>query len=232
MVYGGKEPEGAIGRGPDADRIERRRKRKAQQLAESSVDPVRPTNMSMGSLDYTNTKSGYSIGDLPAGGDPKTELADFLQGQHERFVTDFSDYETALVNARDDTSLIDAAPGIVEDQTRIAQGTAERNRERYGYQQTGAERLETQRQDQRQEALSLAGGVNNARLAQRDSNQQLIGNLFNIGQGVYNSATSGLMNATQMQAQRNMAFSNAKTAHKQQSIGFLGSLGRAVASFL
>ena len=153
MVYGGKEPEEAIVRGPDATRQERRARRRAANATATSATPTRPTNnKSIGTLNFENTKNNYSVDAMPIG-DPKTEMADFLTEQHERFVTDFSDYESALVDARNDTSIIDAVPETVANQTQIAEGTAERNRQRYGYQQTGAERTEDERTMQRQTSL-------------------------------------------------------------------------------
>ena len=220
--------------GPDK-RAERRRlaeeRRNNKIDAQNALASQATTgNTGLGALNYQSTQAGYSADRLPEVADPEATLADVAQSQHERFIRNFRDYETALLGARDDTSLIDAAPEAAATQTQLAEDIARRNRERYGYQETGAEEAERRRATQRVAALNLAGGINNARLAQRDINQGLLGNLFNIGQGVYKSSLSGLGDASQMQAQRNMAFSNAKTAYKQQSIGFLGKIGSAIAS--
>ena len=56
----------------------------------------------------------------------------------------------------------------------------ERNRQRYGYEQTAVEASESQRASQRGEALNLAGGKNTARLAQRERNRALLADLINI----------------------------------------------------
>ena len=222
--------------GPDG-RAERRRlaeERRNERVGAQNAVASQTTmgNTGLGTLNYQSTQAGYSADRLPSVSDPEATLADVAKSQHERFITNFRDYENALIEARDDTSLIDAAPETAATQTQLATDIARRNRSRYGYQETGAEAQERSRATQRVAALNLAGGVNNARLAQRDVNQGLLGNLFNIGQGVYKSSLSGLGDASQMQAQRNMAFSNAKTAYKQQSIGFLGNIGRAIASLI
>ena len=222
--------------GPDK-RAERRRlaeeRRNNKIDAQNALASQATTgNTGLGALNYQSTQAGYSADRLPEVTDPQETLADVTLREHERFVTDFRDYEQALLKTRDDTSLVDAAPEIAATQTQLAEDIARRNRERYGYQETGAEEAERRRATQRVAALNLAGGLNDARVAQEDINRSTLTSLFNIGQGVYQSSLGGLGDASQMQAQRNMAFNNAKTAYKQQSIGFLGKIGSAIASIL
>jgi|TARA_R110002012_G_scaffold30896_2_gene93349 hypothetical protein len=218
--------------GQDRPRKNKAEMRKNKRMAATTADVTKPRNTSLGALEYGDSYSNYQADELPEVSDPQATLSSVLKDQHERYISNFRDYETALLGERNDTSLIDSVEGDVTAQSRIAQEVAKRNRERYGYQQTGAESMEASRSAQRGGALNLAGGLNNARLAQEDINQQLVGSLFNIGQGVYNSSTQGLTSAAGLQAQRNMAFSNAKTAYKTQSIGFLGNLGKTLASLI
>lgn len=232
MVYGGKEPEEAIGRGPDADRIERRRKRRERRQAAQAQTTMPVAGDSIGTLNYANTNKDFTTAELPAVADPDATYSDVVEGQYERYIGNFRDFENALIKSRDSTDLIDAAREDTPQQIALTQGIANRNRQRYGYQQTGAEAQESQRAVQRGGALAMASGLNNARLAQRDANQRLLGDLINIGQGVNRSSLSGLGSAAQNAASRQQAFQNDKTAYKQQTAGFLGNLGRTLASFI
>jgi hypothetical protein len=233
MVYGGKEPEEAVLRGPDADRQERRRRRRERRRAdqEQQMAPV-TSGKSIGTLNYANTNRGFTADELPAVSDPDATYADVVEGQYEQYIRNFRDFENALIASRDSTDLIDAAREDTPQQIALAEGIAKRNRERYGYRPTAVEAQEMQRATQRGGALTLAGGLNNARLAQRDANQRVLSDLINIGQGVNRSSLSGLGSAAQNAASRQQAFQNDRAAYKQQTAGFLGRIGSAVASFI
>jgi len=186
----------------------------------------------IGTLDYGNTQSSYNTGQLPQVTDPDATMAGVAKRQHESYIRNFRDFENALVASRGSTDLIEAAREDTPQQIALAEGIARRNRERFGYQQTGAERQEMNRLSQRGGNLLLANSLNNARLAQRDANQRVLSDLINIGQGVNRSSLSGLGSAAQNAAQRQTAFQNDRAAYKRQSASFLGNIGRTIASFI
>ena len=174
----------------------------------------------------------YSASQLPAVSNPDAAMANIARGQHERYIRNYRDYENDLIGATDDTSLIDAARRDAPQQTRIARGVQRRNISRYGLGQTAVERRESSRASQRGEALNLAGGLNNARLAQRDVNQRLLGDLINIGQGVNRSSFSQLGAAAQNAVARENAYTNAKAQNKSQNMNMLASAGGLLAAFV
>ena len=188
----------------------------------------------IGTLDYNPTQGGYSASYLPGVSDPDKTLSNVARSQHESYIRNFRDFEEALIAARDDTSLIDAAKKDAPEQARIAKEAAERQRSRYGLQQTAVEARETERASKRGEAINLAGGVNNARLAQRDANRRLLGDLINIGQGVNRSSLSQLGTAAENATARKNAYTQAKAQHKAQTWQMVGSLGATalMAAFL
>jgi len=200
----------------------------------SSGSPSGNAGPNIGTLDYSSTNTGYSAGQLPTVTDPDKTMANVAQSQHESYIRNFRDFENALIAARDDTSLIDAAREDAPEQARIAREVAERQRGRYGLTQTAVEARETQRASQRGEAINLAGGLNEARLAQRDANRRLLGDLINIGQGVNRSSLSQLGTAAENATARKNAYQNAKAQHKAQTWGMIGSLGSTalMAAFL
>ena len=180
----------------------------------------------IGTLSFDpNANQGYS------GGTGHCAFGSVAMQQHQRYMSNYRDFEEALIQSRQDTSLIDAVPGDVEQQTEIAKGIAERNKRRYGYNQTTVEARESQRESERGASLGLAGGLTNARLSQRESNMRVLGDLINIGQGVNRSALQQLGVAGENTAARNNAYTQAKAAHKSQTMGMLGSLGAMAIMF-
>jgi len=179
----------------------------------------------IGTLDYDPASSGnYSSANLPAVTDPEKAFANVGLRQHEFLVREFRPFEQALIESRQDTSLIDAVPEQVEEQARIAREIDERNRSRYGYNRTAVEQQEVAREAQRTQNLGLAGGLNNARLAQRERNQNLLAQLVNIGQGLNRGSLGQMGSAAEMALGRKNAYTQAKAQAKAQRWGFLGSL--------
>jgi len=183
----------------------------------------------IGTIDFS-TNQNYSASQLPTVSDPDKTMADVATGQHERYIKNYRGFEEALIAARNDTSLIDAAREDAPEQARIASEAAARNRSRFGLTQTAVQARETQRAEQRGAALNLAGGVNNARLAQRDANKRLLGDLINIGQGVNRSSLSQLGAAGENAVQRKNAYQNARAQHKAQTWQMVGSAGAMLAA--
>ena len=187
----------------------------------------------LGTLDYDQTSSaGYSATSLPAIGDADKYYAQVVQNQYETSIQEFEPFEQALISSLDDTSLIDAVRPDVAQQTEIAKGIAERNRQRYGYEQTAAEASESQRATQRGQALNLAGGLNTARIAQRQRNRNLMADLMNIGAQQNRSSLYQLGTSAQNAVDRANAFTQAKAQSKAQSWGMIGNFLGNVASLI
>lgn len=161
---------------------------------------------------------------------PDFDYADVAVRQYGRYINDFRPFEEEILQSRDDTSLIDAVPEDVAQQTQIAEDVARRNRERLGMSETAALRQGREAASQRGEALALTGGLNNARLAQLDANNRTLANLINIGQGVNRSSLQGLGVAAQNDVSRQNAFTQARAQHAAQNRQIAGGiLGTAAA---
>lgn len=175
-----------------------------------------------GELEYKNS---MSTSNLPVVDDPEKAFADITRQDYENYVKDYRQFENELIAAKDDTSLIDRAPEDAAKQAEIARGVQERNISRYGGAGLSiAQRQEQQRALQRQGQIGLAGGLNTARVAQRDINQTTLADLINIGQGVNRSSLSSMGTASQNAAAKASAYKNAKAAHTSQMIGMGSSL--------
>jgi len=178
-----------------------------------------------GEVEYQNS---MATSGLPSVTDPEKAFADITRQDYESYIQDYRGFENKLIEARNDTSLIDRAPEDAAKQTEIAKGIQERNISRYGGAGLSvAQRQQQQVANQRQGQLGLAGSLNTARTAQKDINQSTLADLINIGQGVNRSALSGMGTASQNAAAKASAFKTAKASHTSQMVGMGSSLATA-----
>lgn len=174
------------------------------------------------------------IGNLADVTDPQDVYSGMARDDYDNYISDFRGFEEQLLKARNDTSLIDRAREDSQTQERISKEVQARNIDRYGGAGlSNAQRQQQQKGVQRNSALSTAGSINNARLAQREVNQATLSDLINIGQGVNRNALGQMNEAAQMQSNRYNAYKNAKAQHSAQMIGVGGQVGSALlAAFL
>lgn len=179
-----------------------------------------------GTAGATAGTPGYNAGQLPTVSDPEKAYADMTRQQYMDFVNNYGGFETDLIDkAQNDTSLIDQAREDVSMTQGVAQGIADRNASRYGANITPAMRQQQQRTLQRQNTLGGINQINNAKLAQKQQNTALLGDLINIGQGLNRSSMDQLGGAAAQAANRNSAYDQAKAANKANTYSTLGSLG-------
>jgi hypothetical protein len=179
--------------------------------------------------DYQNNMAqtrNYSVSSLPIVNDPEKVYADISRQDFDSYLKDYRGFEEKLIASRNDTSLVDRAPGDIAKQNEIAAGVQQRNLSRYGGAGLSiAQRQQQQAGLQRQGQLGLAGGLNTSRIAQREVNQRTLSELINIGQGVNRTANQGLATASQNAAQKASAYKNAKAAHSSQMMGMGAQIG-------
>jgi hypothetical protein len=179
--------------------------------------------------DYQNNMAqtrNYSVSSLPIVNDPEKVYADISRQDFDSYLKDYRGFEEKLIASRNDTSLVDRAPGDIAKQNEIAAGVQQRNLSRYGGAGLSiAQRQQQQAGLQRQGQLGLAGGLNTSRIAQREVNQRTLSELINIGQGVNRTANQGLATASENAAQKASAYKNAKAAHSSQMMGMGAQIG-------
>ena len=179
--------------------------------------------------DYQNNMAqtrNFSVSSLPIVNDPEKVYADISRQDFYSYLKDYRGFEEKLIASRNDTSLVDRAPGDIAKQNEIAAGVQQRNLSRYGGAGLSiAQRQQQQAGLQRQGQLGLAGGLNTSRIAQREVNQRTLSELINIGQGVNRTANQGLATASQNAAQKASAYKNAKAAHSSQMMGMGAQIG-------
>tara|TARA_R110000796_G_scaffold97171_1_gene204051 strand:+ start:1580 stop:2122 length:543 start_codon:yes stop_codon:yes gene_type:complete len=161
-----------------------------------------------------------NISNMEQVNDPEAAFADITRQDYDDYLNNFRGFEKRLLDATNDTSIIDNARENAPKQSKIAEGVAKRNIERYGGGGlSNAQKQEQERAQQRGGKLNLAGGVNNARMQQRQVNQSTLQELIGIGQGVNNSAMQGLGDSAAMASQRRNAYGQAKANYSSQMTG-------------
>lgn len=181
----------------------------------------------LANLDYYKTYTGNPNA-LPVVSDPEQAYADMTRQEYLDYIQNYRGFEEQLIQkAQTDTSLIDQARQDVQVAQGLTAGIAQRNAQRYGAALTPAQRQQQQLQLQRANTLGGVQSINDARLAQREANTQLLSDLINIGQGVNRSSQSQLGSAAADATARNNAYTQAKAASKAQTYSTIGSLGAA-----
>ena len=107
----------------------------------------------------------------------------------------------------------------------LTAGVASRNASRYGANLTPAQLQQRDLRLQRANTLGAIQSVNDARLAQREANTQLMSDLINIGQGVNRSSQNQLGASAQNFRNLQNSYTQAKAASKAQTYQTIGSLG-------
>ena len=167
---------------------------------------------------YGNQRSVAS--NLPTVSDPDKAFAEITRQDYDDYINNFRDFEKRLLDATNDTTLIDKARENAPKQAQIAKDIQRRNTERYGGAGlSAAQRQEQQRALQRGGQLSLAGDVNNARINQRQLNQATLQDLIGIGQGLNTEATNNLASSAANTAARKNAYGQAKANYSSQMTG-------------
>jgi hypothetical protein len=78
---------------------------------------------------------------------------------------------------------------------------------------------------QRANTLGGVQSLADARIAQREANQSLLGDLINIGQGVNRSSLDQMGNAATDANARQRAYEQSRAASKAQTAATVGALG-------
>lgn len=167
----------------------------------------------------------YSGMSLPTVSNPDQAMADITREDYLRLRRNFDQFEQNLINkAKTDTSLIDQAREDAATTQTLTAGIAERNRERYGANLSPVQIQQRGVSNQLGSTLGTVNAVNNARLAQADQNQALLGDLINIGQGLNRSSLNQLGIAAQGEVQRRNQHAQNKAATKAANYQAVGNL--------
>jgi hypothetical protein len=184
-------------------------------------------------IEFNNMSPNYGYGanygaGRPSTNDPDAMLAYMTRKDAETYERDYGQWERDLLErSSNDTSLIDDAREDSAMASALSQGVVDRNRARYGVNLTPAQAQQQQQTAQRNNTLGGIQSLQDARLAQRDLNQDMLGRIIDIGQGVYSRSMQGMTSAASNKKALDNAYSAAKAQSKAQTYSTIGSLGSA-----
>lgn len=165
---------------------------------------------------------------LPNVDDPEKAYANLTRQEYMDYVQNYRGFEEELIRkAQTDRTLIDQARKDVGVASALAQGVASRNAQRYGVALTPAQLQQQQLRLQRANTLGGIQAVNDAKIAQRESNTALLSDLINIGQGVNRASQQQLGSAAADATARKNAYTQAKAQSKANTYSTIGSLASA-----
>lgn len=166
---------------------------------------------------------------VTTGQDADTVFANLTRQQYDDFKKDFGGFEDSLIaRAQNDTSLVDQAKKDTVKASGLTKGIADRNASRYGIGMAPDIIKARDTNLQRQNTLGGADAINNARFAQKDLNDSLLGSLVDVGAGLNSSAIGALGSAASTATSRKNAYTQAKASSQSNTWNTIGSLGSAV----
>jgi len=172
--------------------------------------------------------TGGSAANLPNVDDPEKAYANLTRQEYMDYVQNYRGFEEQLIQkAQTDRTLIDQARKDVGVAAALTQGAATRNAQRYGVALTPAQLQQQQLRLQRANTLGGIQAVNDAKIAQRESNTALLSDLINIGQGVNRASQQQLGSAAADATARRNAYTQAKAQSKANTYSTIGSLASA-----
>lgn len=172
--------------------------------------------------------TGGSAANLPNVDDPEKAYANLTRQEYMDYVQNYRGFEEQLIRkAQTDRTLIDQARKDVGVAAALTQGAATRNAQRYGVALTPAQLQQQELRLQRANTLGGIQAVNDAKIAQRESNTALLSDLINIGQGVNRASQQQLGSAAADATARRNAYTQAKAQSKANTYSTIGSLASA-----
>tara|TARA_B100001250_G_scaffold210691_1_gene180805 strand:- start:48 stop:773 length:726 start_codon:yes stop_codon:yes gene_type:complete len=166
--------------------------------------------------DYENKYSDYkapSPTNLMAE-DVSKDAADTLKGEWEKFVKTVYPMQDKIM---DDIDRLDLTKDVREDvgkRFELGKATAKRNRERFGIEQTDAERQQMEGDFQRGESSVLAGELTDARLLTKDIKEAAEGNVYSMMQNLYNEGMNAVTSGGAQAFGKIADFQALKSRHK------------------
>ena len=181
----------------------------------------------LGTYNERGQVGAYGYG-APSSSDPDAMLAYMTRADAQAYERDYAQFERDMLDrASNDKSLIDDARTDSQMASTLASGVVDRNRSRYGANLTPAQMQQQQQSFKRDTTLGSIQSLQDARLSQRDLNQDMLGKVIDIGQGVYQRSMQGMTAAASNKKALDNAYASGKAQSKANTYSTIGSLGSA-----
>lgn len=188
----------------------------AESEAPYSKMSTTPTNPGLGTVSH-----GASTYNLPMG--TTDTLENYLSQSYSESREKYDTFIKSLMSGRYGEELVEEVRPTMESEAEKQRGITARNLARYGQSLTPAERMALQRQEQRSEALSLAGALTNTRVAARDIQQNYLRGLANLGVAIRGEGLTAALGAEASTEAGRQALSANRSAYKSNIASTLGT---------
>ena len=186
--------------------------------------PVVPTpgfsNRTTNYNDLRTNHPGYvRPPDSPNGrNNPEITLSDLTKRAQARFDYFYKPVQQSVINSLGKSNVQPIKQGTAQGFARMRQ-KAHRQQSRYGITRTPLEKREFDRRVKREKTLGVGSATNEARLDEKQRNDNLRREMINIGRGVASTATDTFADSAGLHAQReannNAADAQAKASRNQ-----------------
>ncbi len=157
-----------------------------------------------------------------------TEAEKMVANEYRKDIDDFVSNVMPLVQQQigslDDNSIVRSAIRDTQGNAEMAEGMQKRNTARYGLGMSPAQRKALAKQRKQDAAANTAGAQNNARLVQKDRNENVALGLASMGNNYRQQGMDDMMNAVGIGSNRAMANAQSASAARQQNLGTAASL--------
>jgi hypothetical protein len=162
-----------------------------------------------------------------AASDPRNAAGDLVRSQWQLFADRYRPLEQETIDQlnRDIEPEVDRAGDTVRGFYSVAQGTSDRNAQRFGLSEAKDVKSVNRRKTGLAQALDVAATKNNLRREWEDTRLDKIGEMLSIGKGIAGTSMDSMGDASSMASARAQAGASARAASKAQETQLLGTLG-------
>lgn len=157
--------------------------------------------------------------------DPEAMQISLAKQEDKHYQDTFRPLNQELIADTNSTAMVDSAKQNATGQYKDGLRRNERQRSRYGYNETALDKQHQQDTAAGAEGLTYDTLVNSARVDQYERNVGLRGDLMNLSRGIATSATEGMSTAANLQANREMNNDNIAAQNKASKYSFMGQAG-------
>ncbi len=168
-------------------------------------------------------------------GDPNSTLNQVYSAQKAEYDKVYRPINQEMIASADSTEMVDSAKANANSGFDGAKARESRMAGRYGISYNPIQQKEINHRNSAAKSLNYDDVVNRSRLSQYDRNTQVMNDMISVGRGIDNSANQQLIQAANLQTQRennNANISAQNDAAQTQMMGSLASAGIMALAFM
>jgi len=161
---------------------------------------------------------------------PDDKLVQVAQQEDKHYQDTYRPLNQQLISEVNSTKMVDSAKKAAAGQYTAGLRRNERQRERYGYNDTALDDYYQGEAVSGAKGLSYDTTVNNSRVDQYERNVGLRNELINMSRGISKDATDGMTTASRLKTQRDNNNANISAQNSAAKSSFIGQAGGMLAT--